>query len=238
MGYYLQDNMSAIFSGTQKTHTPVSPTQERGLRFYNPGFGRWMSRDPIGEWSVLKSLLERTSPRKRRVLSWASYLPPYLFAYNRPIDHFDPDGLYGNPVSGPEGPVGPGDPSQSGGPYNPIPSYPADPTRGVLSAVFEILNQAWQMAPPHGASGPQAHCVASCRISKAGGQNLANALGQLKEYFDQWLNTVVHFSNDEISEAVILDSAQDLLDNATGRACATDICRDCVTCCKEEASGN
>jgi hypothetical protein len=80
---------------------------------------RWISRDPIGEWSVLSGLLRFTSPLKvRRLLSWLGQQPPYLSVYNRPIDHFDPDGLYGNPVSGPDGPVGPSDP---------YPNYPTVP---------------------------------------------------------------------------------------------------------------
>jgi len=32
-----------------KTHTPGLPAQDRGLRFYNPQLGRWISRDPLGE---------------------------------------------------------------------------------------------------------------------------------------------------------------------------------------------
>ena len=32
-----------------KTHVPGSPVKERGHRFYSPGLGRWVSRDPLGE---------------------------------------------------------------------------------------------------------------------------------------------------------------------------------------------
>ena len=32
-----------------KMHTPGLTAQDRGLRFYNPSIGRWVSRDPMGE---------------------------------------------------------------------------------------------------------------------------------------------------------------------------------------------
>lgn len=56
MGYYLTDSSVARGKRTpsiqpfpQKTHTPGSPMQHRGLRFYNPQLGRWINRDRIGE---------------------------------------------------------------------------------------------------------------------------------------------------------------------------------------------
>ena len=56
MGYHLsidiaQDRNSTFghFLGIPKTHTPVSRLQGRGHRYYSPGLGRWISRDPIGE---------------------------------------------------------------------------------------------------------------------------------------------------------------------------------------------
>jgi len=32
-----------------KTHTPGPRVKNLGHRFYNPGMGRWVNRDPIGE---------------------------------------------------------------------------------------------------------------------------------------------------------------------------------------------
>jgi RHS repeat-associated protein len=56
MGYFPTDSALAARKRTAafqpvgpKTHTPCSPKQDRGHRFYNPVVGRWVSRDPIGE---------------------------------------------------------------------------------------------------------------------------------------------------------------------------------------------
>jgi hypothetical protein len=81
-----------------------------GYRFYMPEMGRWASRDPIGELSVLSNVLKHTAKENARVILWLSHQPSYLFSYNMPLDHFDADGLYGNPISGPNGPVGPSSP--------------------------------------------------------------------------------------------------------------------------------
>ena len=137
MGYHLTtspDQPATRSHASPKTHTPLPRLQERGHRFYMPSLGRWVNRDPIGEWSVLKGLLERTLPRRRRIVSWLSQLPPYLSVYNRPIDHFDPDGLYGNPISGPDGPAGPSDPY----PNYPIPPNPPSGP-GPMKCIAEIV---------------------------------------------------------------------------------------------------
>jgi len=55
-----------------KTHTPASRLQHRGLRFYNPQLGRWMSRDPIEERDVPNL---------------------YMFGRNDPVNNFDPYGM-------------------------------------------------------------------------------------------------------------------------------------------------
>jgi RHS repeat-associated protein len=53
MGYFLTDeprNLLATKSFVPpKTHTPGSRLEKRGLRFYFPEVGRWVSRDPIEE---------------------------------------------------------------------------------------------------------------------------------------------------------------------------------------------
>ena len=56
MGYHLTESASdsrkrtaPFSSGTPKTHTTGSALQERGLRYYKPGLGMWLNRDPIGE---------------------------------------------------------------------------------------------------------------------------------------------------------------------------------------------
>jgi RHS repeat-associated protein len=54
MGYFLTnaaDNAPPANShATPKTHTPGPQVQERGLRYHSPSLGRWINRDPIGEW--------------------------------------------------------------------------------------------------------------------------------------------------------------------------------------------
>ena len=114
MGYYYTTSPENAVPGkscaTPKTHTPDPPVKERGHRFYQPETGRWLSRDPLSEWSVFRNVIKRPSSLSFQIMSWLSRLPQYLSVYNRPIDHYDPDGLYGNPVSGPNGPVGPSDP--------------------------------------------------------------------------------------------------------------------------------
>jgi RHS repeat-associated protein len=67
-------------------------------RPYSPSTGRWLSRDPLAE-------------------DGSDNL--YASVANDPVDQVDPFGLYGNPVSGPGGPVGPGSPvyPNPGDPY-------------------------------------------------------------------------------------------------------------------------
>ena len=76
MGYYSTSESEATvlgaFLATPKTHTPFSRVKERGQRFYNPGLGRWLSRDPIG---------------KSRPLDL------YVFVSNAASDRFDSLGL-------------------------------------------------------------------------------------------------------------------------------------------------
>ena len=45
-----QNHTPPEFLASLKPHTPLPHMQELGLRYYNPGLGRWISRDPIGEW--------------------------------------------------------------------------------------------------------------------------------------------------------------------------------------------
>jgi len=74
MGYYLTTEPEAAVPpkswATPKTHVPGSRVKERGLRFYMPEIGRWLSRDPI----------------KSGVRNF------YAFADNDTFDLVDPDG--------------------------------------------------------------------------------------------------------------------------------------------------
>ena len=52
MGYYLTaspDRPPAESFAEPKTHGPGLQVQERGHRFYSPGLGRWVNRDPVRE---------------------------------------------------------------------------------------------------------------------------------------------------------------------------------------------
>ena len=49
MAAFATESKPGFVKGTQKTHTPGPQLQQRGLRYYNPQLGRWISRDPIEE---------------------------------------------------------------------------------------------------------------------------------------------------------------------------------------------
>jgi RHS repeat-associated protein len=54
MGYFLTTSPEKAVPenswATPKTHTPDPPVKERGHRYYMPEIGRWLGRDPIGEY--------------------------------------------------------------------------------------------------------------------------------------------------------------------------------------------
>ncbi len=108
-------------------------------RYYDPNLQRWPNRDPIGE--VGFELV-----RNSRLRTVWSFLQPaerfegpniYEFVRNNSLSGLDPFGLeYGNPVSGPNGPIGPSDPYAPGGAcYSkpPCKPGPADPQDGICT---------------------------------------------------------------------------------------------------------
>jgi len=63
-----------------KTHTRLSRVNERGLRYYNPGLGRWIRRDPSGERSgpsqysaVRNDFVDRSD-----AIGLDVYIPPWI----------------------------------------------------------------------------------------------------------------------------------------------------------------
>ena len=76
---------------TPKTHTPGSRLQERGHRFYNPGLGRWVSRDPIGELGFM--VLRDSSEAGSDVWRQGGREGLYVFVRNRMPNTIDPLGL-------------------------------------------------------------------------------------------------------------------------------------------------
>ena len=80
MGYFLASSLENAWPANSvvslKTHTPFSRVQERGLRYYSPGLGRWVNRDPIAE---------------------AGGVNLHAMVRNRPVDQSDPFGLTNDP---------------------------------------------------------------------------------------------------------------------------------------------
>jgi RHS repeat-associated protein len=64
-----------------------------GLRYYSPGLGRWLSRDPIGDEATLRSVVRGKSRAERVKLYRESLQPLYLFVHNEPITVTDILGL-------------------------------------------------------------------------------------------------------------------------------------------------
>lgn len=82
MGYFLTtspDGPLVRRLAQPKTHTPFSPVKERGLRFYSPETGRWLSKDRIGEMGG------------RNV---------YAFLLNCPADDYDAQGNISETIDG------------------------------------------------------------------------------------------------------------------------------------------
>jgi RHS repeat-associated protein len=94
-----------------------------GHRYYNPSTGRWPNRDPIAErggWNV------------------------YSFVGNSSPNYIDEFGLYGNPVSGPSGPVGPSVPD----PVIFLPPHlqpPSDPGTQIPPAIDGLLKKGLEI---------------------------------------------------------------------------------------------
>ena len=116
--------------------------EESGLhynthRYYEPEVGRYLTRDPMEElgfiltsnqaklpqkpkWELVVALyskLQRLAPAalaaRLNLRTHTPHLDLYIFVWNNPLSVIDPVGLYGNPISGPGGPVGPSVPSYS-----------------------------------------------------------------------------------------------------------------------------
>jgi RHS repeat-associated protein len=87
-----------LFNGRFGVMTDPNGLMYMRARYYNPYICRFVNPDPSG---------------------FAGGLNWYCFADGNPISEVDPFGLYGNPVSGPSGPVGPSSPWASGGGYYP-----------------------------------------------------------------------------------------------------------------------
>ncbi|NCC62280.1 MAG: hypothetical protein EOM12_15375, partial [Verrucomicrobiae bacterium] len=63
-----------------------------GYRYYNPEMGRWINRDPLGDWSFLRYAMLGRGKKDRQFLIYASRKPLYIFVDNRSLNSID---LYG-----------------------------------------------------------------------------------------------------------------------------------------------
>jgi RHS repeat-associated protein len=88
-----------LYNGQFAVQTDPNGLLYMRARYYNPYISRFINADPSG---------------------FGGGLNFYLFCNNNPVSETDPFGLepgYGNPVSGPTGPIGPSDPFAPGGAY-------------------------------------------------------------------------------------------------------------------------
>lgn len=108
-GFFAQSNP---FRFSTKRANDTSDLVLYEYRAYNPSSGRWLSRDPLGELAFRRDHSKEIARKNRGELN------PYGFVRNSPFFYYDLLGLYGNPVSGPGGPVGPSSPYGPGGAYD------------------------------------------------------------------------------------------------------------------------
>ena len=79
-----------------------------GYRYYSPGLGRWISRDPIQELAFYRSYVSGKSQKAKRSVVSKIRKPTYVFCDNAPTDSQDPFGLTNDPgdFGGPTMPPG------------------------------------------------------------------------------------------------------------------------------------
>ena len=68
MGYFLPSPAEAAVPEAQNPLPPIGKGKISGYRYYNPEMGKWVSRDPIGEWGGENC---------------------FQFVYNEPISYVD-----------------------------------------------------------------------------------------------------------------------------------------------------
>jgi len=78
-------------------------------RPYKPSTGTWLSRDPLGDQAFITDFENDKSWQTQQVLKEQSYLPPYLFVWNNPVNSYDSDGLIALPGFRGPGPGSPGE---------------------------------------------------------------------------------------------------------------------------------
>jgi RHS repeat-associated protein len=92
-----------LYNGRYGVQTDSNGLLHMRARFYNPYLCRFLNPDPIG---------------------FSGGLNFYAYANGNPISLIDPLGLYGNPVSGLHGPIGPSSPYAPGGVFHDRGQFP------------------------------------------------------------------------------------------------------------------
>lgn len=107
-----------LYNGRYGVQTDVNGLLYMRARYYNPLLCRFLNADPSG---------------------FGGGLNFYTYADGNPVSMTDPFGLYGNPVAGPDGPVGPSSPYSYGGAFyipSPQPSTPLGPVGNFVGGVI------------------------------------------------------------------------------------------------------
>jgi RHS repeat-associated protein len=172
----------------------------QGAAFYDPGLGRWLNRDPLGERGFATATIAGSAKRVSLGSLRDSSFSPYVFARNSPQYWIDPHGLDILDVLL----------DLSGGALT-------APVLACAKIAAEGFLEMKALDPIPDNVDKYYHCLVSCKMTKACGARMAAAAGSAGEWA----------SNDPV------DSAQDLVANATGRRCACSPNRDCSECCED-----
>jgi uncharacterized protein RhaS with RHS repeats len=164
-------------SGRLSRRSCLRPIPTPGCRAYGyktaAGRLQWPNRDPIGEKGGINL---------------------YQYARNNAVTQIDPFGLaHGNPVSGPNGAVGPSDGYRPGGVFYRPPPPPETP----WGCAERIANEVGRLpGKPNDPSSRYNHCLASCRISREclGGRFSAWIAGDW--YQDPWWQDMERHNSD------------------------------------------
>jgi RHS repeat-associated protein len=182
-----------------------------GFRYYSPDLGRWINCDPIGD-HAFKAWYTKIEPDdKHHDIDNLIRESSYGFIINQPTKYIDPLGLQFF-----EGHSG-------GASIAKLQRKSVEsPTEGVIGCLQRIVaEEGARPSDPDDPSSREAHCRASCRISKEcpGGSFTAWIAGDWVQ--DPWWEKQEKTGSDPGDRAA----------NRTGRECANNG-EDCECCCE------
>ena len=201
-----------------------------GYRYYSPGMGRWVSRDPARDlsWAVTA----RKNPSRGGVYSvglqqeWNLY----HFVRNQPISRFDYLGLADScdPAWGGLLRTVGDFIEEAGNAVDPLPSCSEDtPLRKAARELLDAYNDM-KDANTIGADR-YFHCIGMCNAARnCGDKDMVEALGRVREIFDNVKNQLCG-DNTALEQAA--DSFKDMEANRKGINCPED--QSCECCCQE-----